>query len=685
MLARLLVLLLFCSGVPAEYFAKARPQEPASLRQARVFAETAAGFSDVLASVRTLAALADLMWQVDSNFSRRLVRQSLERLRSDSAEISQRIKALSLLAQHLASRDSDLAEQILEQGAGFEIPAKDKSEAYYLMARALAEKSPGQAGAFLNRSLESCPSPELVFLLHRIRRADPDTADSLFQRTLDQLRGQPVPDLQTFLFLGHYVYSSQPPGNGPDVVTTKFIAGVPVITLAFERPDASGRARASYLQTAAEILTKPIISEEQKTSYAAAALQLLPSIRQFNPEMALAVESALHSLTQSVPAELLEEGRHQALKKPGGASFEERVAQLDNPSDDLARNAECLVLAKEAASRGQLDLMEKIAGKARDQELGQSLKRLALYLALKKRIRNDDALSVEDVQKQLPQGLERASALLLLAQRAATKENKEMAGEAARAALKSVDWAPDSLKPWVMAAAIAVLPSDEGIQWMYPLMTAVNAHHLSSPYFSIRLQAGNVSRDFSLLDSPRLVDALQRVIADEPEFVAEAIERLKDEAARGDFMRAVVEALIIQEQHSKEQTTRPPSGPALLRVKASELAMRQAVIRKVMPVYPQASVRNKATGAGVAKVLIGKSGRVTKTIVLEAPDILTAKAVEKAAAQWVFEVTKASGEAVEVETYITFYFVIENGKGIVRDPKLPPVKKDENEKQGKPR
>lgn len=102
-----------------------------------------------------------------------------------------------------------------------------------------------------------------------------------------------------------------------------------------------------------------------------------------------------------------------------------------------------------------------------------------------------------------------------------------------------------------------------------------------------------------------------------------------------------------------------------------EKTLRQFAKTVVMPEYPDASQRNGIQGVAIAEVNIDEEGAVKKVEILEAPNEAIGNAVVMAIKKWKFErpVDDSTGKAVRLSGKLTFYFVIENGRGIVKNPK----------------
>ena len=95
----------------------------------------------------------------------------------------------------------------------------------------------------------------------------------------------------------------------------------------------------------------------------------------------------------------------------------------------------------------------------------------------------------------------------------------------------------------------------------------------------------------------------------------------------------------------------------------SEGAFRQGATERIMPAFPAASIAGKSEGVVVLQVTAEPSGQVGNVVVLEAPDADIGAAARAAAIEWRFPMAPRS-----VRSKLTFYFVIENGRDVVRNP-----------------
>ena len=105
------------------------------------------------------------------------------------------------------------------------------------------------------------------------------------------------------------------------------------------------------------------------------------------------------------------------------------------------------------------------------------------------------------------------------------------------------------------------------------------------------------------------------------------------------------------------------------RVSVTEFTLRKYIVKSEMPLFPKLSLRRKSQGVAVCQVRLDSEGRVTEVAIWEAPDQLIAKAVDRAVHAWKFKPPTLRGKTVPLVGKLTFYFQIQNGKGVVRNAK----------------
>lgn len=109
--------------------------------------------------------------------------------------------------------------------------------------------------------------------------------------------------------------------------------------------------------------------------------------------------------------------------------------------------------------------------------------------------------------------------------------------------------------------------------------------------------------------------------------------------------------------------------PPCLELTAREASIRDIAVRKVLPIFPPEAANASVSGVAVAQVRIDENGTLTSVEVLQAPHPSIAQATVAAIKQWEFKFTKNQATPECFNSKLTFYFVIEDGKALVKDPK----------------
>jgi TonB family protein len=94
-----------------------------------------------------------------------------------------------------------------------------------------------------------------------------------------------------------------------------------------------------------------------------------------------------------------------------------------------------------------------------------------------------------------------------------------------------------------------------------------------------------------------------------------------------------------------------------------------------LPNYPVSSLKANHTGVAVIAVVIGESGKVEKTTMLQAPDQSAARSVDDAVKEWKFHPFLANGSPVSMKGRLIFYFRFLDGKPVVTDATASPPPK----------
>lgn len=111
-----------------------------------------------------------------------------------------------------------------------------------------------------------------------------------------------------------------------------------------------------------------------------------------------------------------------------------------------------------------------------------------------------------------------------------------------------------------------------------------------------------------------------------------------------------------------------------------EASFRRAATKQVIPAYPEASLAQKVEGVVVLRVTSAPDGHIEDVVVLQAPDEQIAAATEAAVQEWRVPAIQPSAQQDalprSMQAKLTFYFQIENGRGVVRNPEQVPGNED---------
>lgn len=106
-----------------------------------------------------------------------------------------------------------------------------------------------------------------------------------------------------------------------------------------------------------------------------------------------------------------------------------------------------------------------------------------------------------------------------------------------------------------------------------------------------------------------------------------------------------------------------------LELTAREDTLRDHAVKQILPAYPAEAATANVSGVAVAKVRLNENGKLTAVDIVEAPHPSIAQATSEAIRQWEFKFYENSSTPECFNGKLTFYFVIEDGKALVREPK----------------
>src|SRR2546426_6486259 len=83
-------------------------------------------------------------------------------------------------------------------------------------------------------------------------------------------------------------------------------------------------------------------------------------------------------------------------------------------------------------------------------------------------------------------------------------------------------------------------------------------------------------------------------------------------------------------------------------IRVSEMGMRRAATKIVMPAFPETARKRGAKGVAVAELELNAEGVVVRFQILESPDPLIKVAVAEAVQKWKFQPQTLNGEPVNI-------------------------------------
>ena len=101
----------------------------------------------------------------------------------------------------------------------------------------------------------------------------------------------------------------------------------------------------------------------------------------------------------------------------------------------------------------------------------------------------------------------------------------------------------------------------------------------------------------------------------------------------------------------------------------SETDIRRMATETHLPSYPEDAKNNQITGIAVVELHINEANRIDTVKVIEAPSKSIAEAAKASILQWKFSPPRPRDTVICLRGKLTFYFVIENGKPYVKNPR----------------
>lgn len=639
--------------------------------------EKTLALQDVRFKTIGVARLADLLWKYDEPYARQLFERALS-LTDTKGEIKESELLFDLrrnLIIMIAKRDSSWAKHLVEVAASDEslnLSLEGQAELNIEIASGLLEDNPRTAAEFAARGLQRSVTPSFIWFLKKLRQRNEAAANQLFLQALTRFTLQPVADANEFALLGTYLFTSPriSDGDSTSMMITR-VGDVGIVDITADQPGVSPNLVHAYLETAVQILSRPITDpRQQQVGYVLGKL-LLPKAAKYAPDLISLIGTAMSALASNVPQNLTQESAYLNINRVTLDSPEEKMSKAEKIPGAESRDMAYLDTAYNSWLKHDFKTARVAADKITDRDASSKLAAVINFgegaQLLKDGLRG--IAGVERLADELPQGIERALLYLGIAQSAAKAGDVHRAREAVRLAIKAAQSVTDARRPFLILAAAGQSADFDSARSL--LADAVNEFNSqegaewSKVDWRQRIEIGPLVENFPLEVKDvevRFGQAYRHAIANNLDAATSVSENFKNEQLRA---RAFVE-LAAAYLETLPKTTQAEETV----VRVGEDGMRRSASKTIMPDYPEEDIRKHQQGVAVVEAQYNGKGNVTDTIIVEAPTSSIGQAVITAIKQWKFIPSTLKGEPISVRGKLTFYFVLEaNQKGHVENPK----------------
>lgn len=440
-------------------------EEPAAVkrRQAvdgvRSFAELITSFKDGESKARALAQLADVLWDDDAAYSRRLFTNAIDLTMPESGTAASKAQTLGRLRSEImariAKRDAEMAKRLMDQTArAIDGDEGDKTRANFQIAYESLKTQPEKSIEFAKRSLQSGVPVSMSFLLAKLRERDVAAANELFLLTLQRLYAEPAVDADTLMALGTYVFTSpnlgpnQPPGS----IYNVGVGGVVVADITADRPGIPPRLVFAYLQTAAGCLNRPLPIPEQFAKMYAAGYLLLRKAYQHAPELTSPILAAMQALSPDVPPELTKDEAYKNLGSTAKKDLNETLSDIEKNANSRYRDAKYLALIYDLWQQFDFAEAARVNDKISDTEAREKLSTIINFGKAARLLEKDGntLAEAENICAGLSPGLERAVLKLGIASARIRNRDSDQIVQALNAAFVDANKVSSVHRPYLL-------------------------------------------------------------------------------------------------------------------------------------------------------------------------------------------------------------------------------------------
>lgn len=337
-------------------------------------ASDAASFRDQGLRARSLARIADTLWEVDAEQSRTLFRKSWDAAVTADKESKEPLNLRRLVLSAIAKRDRSLAEELLQKmKLDLEATTTENSKPSLWALPEALEQRLDVAGSLLRggdveRALQFA-DPALVRVtistidfLTQLRAKDPAAADQRYAALLANSGSNLVADANTISLLSSYIFTPE------TYAVFNIQGGADTSWMATPPPPAnvSPQLRALFFQVAMSVLMRPQPPPEEDQTTAGVAgkymviRRLMPIFDQYAPrEIATALHNQFEVLSAQVSADL---------RKTDSESLNKGIGREKSLSDQEEPLLDRIEKAKTSAERDDLYFRLALLALSKDDE-----------------------------------------------------------------------------------------------------------------------------------------------------------------------------------------------------------------------------------------------------------------------------------------------------------------------------
>jgi hypothetical protein len=526
-------------------------------RSPRVFplVDRALRIEDSLTKVSTVIDLADLIWDYDEFYARRLFKTAYDDLTSNNtgspvSEANKKRLMAALIAK-LVNRDYEKGYEIITGVEGADPTVR------LLAARALVSSNPTHAAELAEKSLSESTLRNINSLLFDLRLVDGAASDALFVRVLDFALAQPTLDAEVLAKLGTYVFNSPslpPSRNGYEVapVGEQF-----AINLSADRPGVPSDVIRAYLSAAVTALARPTSDPRQQQLYYITGYQLLPRVRQLLPSKEQEIIESLRTLSGTVPSVLTQKSTYDSLLADSyRLRIDVSLSAIDKIADETSRDVMCVGIAHAFSEEKKFGEALTIAARIKNAGARAELINLIRFSRAAHLLNRGEISKARLEADTLSQGVARSVLWLGIAGKLAESADKDAAAELVNKALNDARKVADPRSPLLLIAASSIMArvgspyASQALQAMFEGVQALNQQEKGrqSPVtWSEQVKAGKVTREFSLTVEGiplRLKEALPPLLAYDYDGTLSNVMTIKNEQLLGQALVSIAHATL---------------------------------------------------------------------------------------------------------------------------------------------